>query len=236
MEAKMQIDETQFPVKPAWEGRLVSPAGKFAAGEEKLPRVSIGQPEWWSNIAPLAENWTAPAGGRQYGLARFAFSLRPERGQEVRKAELMVVLDSANGGEKPITFDLLPKAVNEEQTGTFAISLSPGVKFSSLGNLGSAEASLGKAEYTIPLRQALPVISADGIGESHAHWVFSFHKARTLTGSQLTYAIIGLPQGASAARATLHLKVEIAGRLGPFGGIFPEEARDRLSWVLGQGH
>ena len=174
-----------------------------------------------------------PSGGKRYGLARFAFSLRPEKGQEVRKAELIVVLNPANGDQKPITFDLLPKAVNEEQTGTFTISLSPSIKFSSIGNLGSAEAYLGKAEYTIPLRQVVPVITADGIGENLAHWVFSLHRARPLTGSQLTYAIIGLPQSTSAVRAMLHLKVEIATRIGPIGGIFPEEAREKLSWVLG---
>jgi hypothetical protein len=48
---------------------------------------------------------------------------------------LIVVLNPANGDQKPITFDLLPKAVNEEQTETFTISLSPSIKFSSIGNL-----------------------------------------------------------------------------------------------------
>ena len=59
----MHIDETQFPIEPAWEGVLAPPADVFATRGEELPRVSLGRPTWWSDQKMLGEKWAPPAGG-----------------------------------------------------------------------------------------------------------------------------------------------------------------------------
>ncbi len=218
----MQIDEARFPVEPAWEGVLAPPKGVFAPPGEKLPTVSIGRPVWWDGEAILGEKWTQPSGGKRYGLARFAFSLRPQGRKVVRRAELMVSLEAENGGGAPVVFDLLPKVTTEEKTGTFKATVGLDFKF----------ASLAQAETTIDLHQEVPVIVADGIGESIARWVFVSGPAHPLVGSQLVYAILELPAGTSAARASLHLSAEVATSLGPIRGILPKEASGQLSWVL----
>ncbi|HWQ20148.1 MAG TPA: hypothetical protein VN455_10260 [Methanotrichaceae archaeon] len=78
----------------------------------------------------------------------------------------------------------------------------------------------------------MPIIVADGIGESTARWVFASQKAHPFIGSQLVYAIIEMSKGVQAFRATLYLRAEMATRFGPISGLLPEESKDRLSWVL----
>lgn len=218
----MHIDETTFPVEPAWEGVLASPKGVFAPPGEKLPTVSIGRPVWWDGEEIMGEKWTKPLGGSRYGLARFAVSLRPEGRKVVRRAELMVSLNAENGGEVPIVFDMLPKVTTEEKTGTFKATVGLDFKFLSLAQAGT----------TIDLTQKVPVIVADGIGESIARWVFVSGRAHPLVGSQLVYAILEMPAETSAARASLQLSAEVATSLGPIRGILPKEANKELSWVL----
>jgi hypothetical protein len=163
--------------------------------ERQCQKISIGKPDWWTGQKILGDAWKAPEGGHSYGLARFAFSLRPEGKQEVRRAELMVNFQPRDGGAEPIAFDLAPRAETEEQTGKFALGLGPNFKFSSVN------VTLAKAETTFELRRAFPVITADGIGESTASWVFASRPAHPLVGSQIVYyAIVQLPPGAETAR------------------------------------
>jgi len=218
----MQIDETSFPIEPAWEGVLAPPKGVYAPPGEKLPTVSIGKPVWWDGEAIMGEKWTHPSGGNRYGLARFAFYLRPEGRKVVRRAELMVSLETEDGRGVPIVFDLLPKVTTEEKTGTFKATVGLDFKF----------LSLAQAETTIDFTQKVPVIVADGIGESIARWAFVSGRAHPLVGSQLVYAILEMSAGTSAARASLTLSAEVVTSLGPIRGILPKEASDRLSWVL----
>jgi hypothetical protein len=218
----MLLDEIVYPVEPAWEGALSPPKGVLAPPSEKLPTVSIGKPVWWDDEAILGEKWTHPSGGNRYGLARFAFSLRPEGKKVVRRAELMVSLEAEEGGGAPVVFDLLPKVTTEEKTGTFKATVGLDFKF----------LSLAQAETTIDFTQKVPVIVADGIGESIARWAFVSGRAHPLVGSQLVYAILEMSAGTSAARASLTLSAEVVTSLGPIRGILPKEASDRLSWVL----
>lgn len=225
----MLIDDSHFPIEYVWDGALEAPPGAetyTVRGGSGLPRVSIGRPAWWSDEKVLGEKWTPPAGGRRYGLARFAFSLRPEGRQAVRRAELIVHLHARGSGPRPIAFDLFPKTTTEEQTGEFKVSVGPDFKFA------GAEASVASAEATINHRQAAPVITIDGIGENFARWVFAAHPARPLVGSQTVYATIELPPGVAAARVSVQLSAEVAGSFGPIRGILPETEKERLSWVL----
>jgi hypothetical protein len=222
----MHIDDSQFPIETAWEGALAPPAGVYATRGEGLPRVSLGKPVWWSDQKVLGQKWMPPAGGKSYGLARFAFSLRPEGRQTVRSAEFIVYLHAKGRGPRPVAFDLFPKAVTEEQTGEFTVGVGPDFKFA------GAEASLAKAETKINLRQAVPVVIADGVGESMARWVFAARPAHPLVGSQSVYAVVELPPGVEAARVSLHLSAEVTTRLGPVRGLLPETEREQLNWVL----
>ncbi len=167
----MLIDEIHYPVETAWEDEFVPPSGVFAARGKAMPQVSIGKPDWWAEQKILGDSWKAPEGGYSYGLARFAFSLRPEGRQEVRRTALVVDFRPEKGSERPTAFDLAPKAETEEQTGTFTLGIGPDFKFSSV------DVTLAKTETTINLRRVFPVITADGIGESTARWVFASRPA-----------------------------------------------------------
>ncbi|HQI92018.1 MAG TPA: hypothetical protein PLS48_10325 [Methanotrichaceae archaeon] len=218
----MQIDESIYPVETAWEGELVHHAGIMKARGKGMPHVSIGKPDWWSGET-LGEFWKAPEGDYSYGLARFAFSLRPEGMQEVRKAELMLDFQSDDGGARPVAFDLVPRAKTEEQTGSVTLGIGPDFKLSSVG------VTLAKAETTINFKWVFPVIITDGIGESTARWVFASKPAHPLVGSQIVYAVVQLPPGANTARVKLFLSAEI----GRFKGFLPQDEECDMSWILG---
>lgn len=133
----------------------------------------------------------------------------------------MVGLDTIDGGQALLVFDMVPRVMTEEKTGTSTVGIGLNFKFAS-----------ARAETIIDLRQAVPVTTADGIGESTARWVFVSTRAHPLTGSQTVFAMVELPQGAKAARASLHLSVEVATRLGPIRGLLPRESEAYLSWEL----
>jgi hypothetical protein len=222
----MLIDETHYPVETAWEGELVPPSGVFAPRGKVMPKVSIGKPDWWTGRKIMGNAWKAPEGGYSYGLARFAFSLRPEGKQEVRRTELVVDFRPQDDGARPIAFDLEPRAETEEQTGAFTLGIVPDFKFSSVN------VTLAKAETTINLHRVFPVITADGIGESTARWVFASRPAHPLVGSQIVYAIVQMPPGVDAARVSLFLNAEMTTRFGPIKGLLPKDEACDLGWTL----
>jgi len=222
----MLIDESLYPVEIAWKGELVPPSGVFVPRGKVMPKVSIGKPDWWAGQKILGEAWKAPEGGYSFGLARFAFSLRPEGRQEVRRAELVVEFQPEDGGAIPVAFDLVPRAETEEQTGTFTLGIGPDFKFSSV------DVTLAKAETTINLHRVFPVITADGIGESTVRWVFASRPAHPLVGSQIVYAVVELPPGVEAVRVSLMLSAEMTTGLGPIKGLLPKDEACYLSWTL----
>lgn len=83
----------------------------------------------------------------------------------------MVDFRPEDGGARPIAFDLEPRDETEEKTGAFTLGIGMDFKFSSVG------VTLAKAEATINMRRVFPVITADGIGESTARWVFASRPA-----------------------------------------------------------
>ncbi len=223
----MHIDETHFPIDFDWTGALEPPSQMYATRGSGLPRVSLGKPVWWSDQKMLGENWSPPAGGARYGLARFAFSLRPEERQVIRSAEFIVYLHAKGAGPRPIVFDLLPKTTTEEQTGSRTFGLDPKFKFANL-----VEVSGVSAGTTLDVKQAVPVTAADGVGESAARWVFSAQRAHPLLGSQIVFATVELPPGVEAARASVQLTAEVETNFGLVRGLLPEEERQSKSWVL----
>jgi len=223
----MQIDENTFPIKFDWEGELVPPSGVFTLGDGELPRVSIGQLEWWNDPKEiLGDVWTPPSKGKQYGLARFAFSLRPKPGQMVRRAEFTVYLKPVDGIQPPIIFDLFPKLVTEQQTGDLKASIGPDFKFFGV------EASLAKLENTIHLREITSVISADGIGESTARWIFTARRSHPVTGSQVVYATVELPTDGTQYDVMVQLSAEVTTSFGLVRGLLPKTEQRRFDWRL----
>ena len=122
----MRIDETLFPIEVAWQGQLVQPE-RMRAGQEELPKVSLGKPVWWNDRKVLGENWVPPTGGNRYGLARFNFSLRPDAKQTVKSANFIVYLHAKGAGPRPIFFDLFPKIVTEDKTGELTFGIGPDI-------------------------------------------------------------------------------------------------------------
>lgn len=184
-----------------------------------MPQVSIGKPDWWAGSKILGDAWKAPEGSYSY---RFVFYLRPE----VRRAELVVDFQPEDGNARPLAFDLEPRVETEEQTGTFTLGIGPDFKFFSV------DVTLAKAETTINLRRVFPVITADGIGESTARWVFVSIPAHPLVGSQIVYAIVQMPQGVEASGISLFLSAEMTTGFGPIKGFLPKDEECDLSWTL----
>lgn len=224
----MQINETTFPIEFDWEGELVPPDKVFAPRGSELPSVSLGKPTWWSDHQVFGDDWTQPAGNKRYGLARFAFSLRPQDKQEVRRAEFTVYLQGQNGSSNPTVFDLFPKNVTEEQTGEVKAEINPQLKFAEV-----AEVSIGSVGVTANKRNAKAIITADGIGESTARWKFMAHPAAPLTGSQIVYAIVELPRGVTATRITVQLSAEVTTKFGLLRALLPKTtSEEERSWTL----
>jgi hypothetical protein len=223
----MLIDETTFPIEFDWEGELVPPTGVFAPRGSELPSVSLGKPDWWNEHQIFRDNWTQPSGDKRYGLARFAFSLRPRDSQEVRRAEFTVYLEAQNGGSNPTIFDLFPQNVTQEQTSDIKAEINPQLKFAEV-----VEASIGSVEVTLHRREARAIITADGIGESTARWIFNQHPATPLTGSQIVYAIVELPKSVTATRVTVQLSAEVTTRFGLIRGLLPTTNQDQRRWIL----
>lgn len=228
----MRIDDTSLSFDSAWEGELKPATGAFGPtrGETSALVISIGKPSWWGQQNIMGDQLVTPAGGKRYGLARFAFSLRPkerQERQEVKRVEFIAYLHAKGAGERPIAFDLLPKTTTIEGTGKVTVGIDPKFKFAS-----AVEVSGFKAETEIDLKQAVPVIVADGVGESTARWVFESRPTHPLLGSQSAYVIVELPPGVDAARASLLLSAEVGTRLGPARYLLPKEQREQLSFVL----
>ncbi len=224
----MRIDETTFPIQDDWTGELVRPQGQFATRGSDLPHVSLGKPDWWSDEAIMGAKWRPPDGGQRYGLARFKFSLRPKSRQTIRQAQFTVRLLPKGGGRNPLAFDLFPRQVTEERSRSLKVGIGPDLTFAEF------EASLGSLETSLDTSYVVPVITADGLGESSLRWTFQSQRKHPLTGSRVVYAIIELPPNVAAVRVSLHLSARVKTGLGDLITAFlPHEAEDRGSWVLG---
>ncbi|HLB50212.1 MAG TPA: hypothetical protein VJL59_24580 [Anaerolineales bacterium] len=145
----------------------------------------------------------------------------------MRKVELIVFLHAKGAGQHPVVFDLFPRAKSEEQTGARTVGIDPKFKIVDL-----IEVSGLKAETTQNTRQSTVVLTADGIGENVARWVFVAHPVYPLVGSQVVHTIIELPLGIEAARAKVQLTADFETRFGPVRGLLPESERRQLSCVL----
>lgn len=230
----MHIDETTFPVEDAWTGDLVQAQETFASGFRgrggALPRVSLGKPDWWSDQAVLGKTWHPPDGGQRYGLVRFKFSLRPEAYQKIDKADFTVRLLPAGGGPNPVAYDVYPQQITTPRDSSVKIGLGPSLSF------GEVEGSLGSVETTLDTTSVVPVITASGLGESTIRWTFDHQRDHLLTGSRVVYALIELPPGISAVRASLHLSARVQHtNLGLWlTGLLPEtDDEAQKSWLLG---
>lgn len=218
----MHIDETAFPIVSGWEGELMRATGMLSVPGERLPALSIAKPSWWSDQTLLGAGWMPPSSGRRYGLARFAFSIRPAERQSVRYVDMVVYLHAKGDGLRPTIFDMIPKATKEEQAGILTVGFGSDFKFTAPDNAGA----------TLSLRQSIMTATADGVGENAAHWAFAVRSASPLAGSQIMYAIVELMPGVEAARASLQLVAEIETPYGPVRGLLPSSQRNALSWVL----
>ena len=224
----MLIDDTHFPFEPAWAGALESPAVSFAKGPGELPKVSIGQPVWWSDPRKLGADWVQPAGGKRYGMARFAYSLTPVERQTVDSVEFTLSFNSLGSPQRPIAFDLMPGLTTEEQTGKRKFTLDPKMKFANVVEFSGIQAGV-----EIDVKQAHVVSSIYGLGESDAGWTFKARPAHPLVGSQMVFVILEIPPDAQAARVTVRLSAQVDAPLwGKMRGQLPEEAQAQTQFVL----
>lgn len=222
----MHIDDRHSTIEPLWEGALAQPSETYATRGAAGPHVTLGKPAWWSDTQMLGDAWHAPAGGQRYGVARFAFSLRVDSGQTVQRVTFSVALHAQPAGARPIAFDLSPMLTTATQTGTRKVGVGPGFKFFGV------DVTVGQAEFSITTQQAVPVIAAEGVGESAVRWVFAAHPAHPLVGAQLTYIVVELPQGVAAASAAMHLTADVQTRLGRALFLPPQAEGVRWSYVL----
>jgi len=223
----MHINEIRYPIKYAWEGQLIQSTGMFLGGGEKLPGASIGVPMWWSEEQLLGEQWRPPDPATQryrcrYGLVRFAFSLRPNENQKIRRAEFTAYLQFKPDGGQPIFNGLFPQIVTSEELGELRTGIGPDFKF------GPTE----MAATTVSLKQTAPVSAAEGKGQSIIRWSFSMRPTHPIGGQQLMYAIVELPSGMPSVRVVVHLIADVTTNLGPVRGFLPKTEHAALGWAL----
>lgn len=225
----MHIDVAHYPIEYAWEGQLVQSTGMFLGRREGLPAAGLGLPRWWSDQNVLGTEWqslsaTTGSAQKRYGVARFAFSLRPKDRQEVRRAEFTVYLHAKDDNPRPVFYDLFPTA--NVPLGPLKIGVGSLFKFT------GTETALADFTTTINLNQSVPVSLAEGIGTSTARWVLSPSLACPLSGNQEVYAVVELPPGVLGARVTIHLLAEVVTSIGPVRGFLPRIEHAALGWAL----
>ncbi|MEM7029823.1 MAG: hypothetical protein AAF629_09680 [Chloroflexota bacterium] len=199
----MHIDDKAFPIQEDWSGELVPPQAVFSIPGGPLPRVSLGRPDWWSDEAIFADQWQVPDGGQRFGLARFSFSLRPEGQQSIEQADLIVRLLAHGGGRNPRAFDIFPRDVTAKRDHAVKIAVKPSLTFAEVTG------SIGEVETTIDASTAVPVITADGVGEQTIRWVFQQQRTQPLVGSRVVYAIIEQPPDTTAVRVSINLMARV---------------------------
>jgi hypothetical protein len=201
----------------------------FLGQRQGLPAAGLGLPRWWGEkeILEMQGQSTVPATNpfqKHYGLARFAFSLRPKERQQVRRAEFTVYLHAKGDNPRPVFYDLFPYA--EAPVGHLKIGVGSAFKFT------DSETALASYTTTISLKQNVPVAGAEGIGTSTACWVLTPTAAYPLIGIQEMYAVVELPPGVQGARVTVHLLVEVVTAIGPVRGFLPRTEHAALGWAL----
>ncbi|HLF25839.1 MAG TPA: hypothetical protein VJG32_05845 [Anaerolineae bacterium] len=97
----------------AWEGYL-QPLGQTYRTAAPLPKVTLGEPEWWPAAdaleSQLGKKWTPPAADRNYTLVRLACTLHPPNDKSVQYAEatFTAYLRPRQGGGSVIAHELHP--------------------------------------------------------------------------------------------------------------------------------
>lgn len=219
----LEINEQNYPLETIWEGALES---KETIRGQNLPVISLSKPLWWDDPQILGKAWVRPAGGKQYGMVRFNFSLRPEKQQEIRQVEFTVYL--VQRAQCNTTFyDLFPKQINDDLSGEISASIGPELNFA--GN----EVKVGGVGVKVHTKQSFPVVVASGVGEQVAQWRFVSRPSHPLTGSQSVFAIIEYKDESLPIHASLHLDVTVASFFGPVHGILPQTETQRLHWISG---
>ena len=222
----MIIDETTYPIEPAWTGALESPTGQYAKGPTGMPQVSIGKAVWWTDPRKLGVDWVQPAGGQRYFMARFSYTLTPVERQTIDSAEFTISFTALGSQQRPIAFDLIPGLTTEEQTGKRTFTLDPKLKFANVVEFSGVQAGV-----EIDVKQAHVVSSIYGLGESEARWVFKTRPAHPLVGSQMVFVILEVPPDAQKARAKVYLSAQVEVPLwGKVRGQLPEEAQAQASF------
>ncbi len=111
----------------AWEGTL-APLGATFKDPVPLPRVTIGEPAFWSAEQALegetGKKWSPPATGERYTLVRLACTLHPPDSSRTRYAEATLTADlrPRQGERLIVAHDLYPQRLTAEDKGSLTSS------------------------------------------------------------------------------------------------------------------
>jgi hypothetical protein len=139
----------------AWEGYL-EPLGKTLRSAPALPRVTLGEPVWWSAAQALegetGKTWSPPAGGRRYTLVRLSCTLHPPDDRHTRytEATLAAYLRPRQGDGHALAHDLYPQRLTAESTGKITVALKPDLKFAEVVEVGLLEVGRDRASQRLP--------------------------------------------------------------------------------------
>lgn len=218
--------------KVAWEG-VLEPLGGALRSADVPPRVTIGEPVWWTAAQALAsetgKTWTPPSDGRDYVLTRLACNLYPPSNERIRYTEMVMTayLRPRQGGGKVFAHDLFPQKLNADDAGKFTFKLTPQLKFAE-----AIDVKLLEVGAEIEYHRAFPVIRGIGLGESRAEWTFQHHATHPLAGCQSVYLLFAAPQDADGVRLTIELLATMENRLGPVRYQLPRTMSANLSRLL----
>jgi hypothetical protein len=216
----------------AWEGTL-APLGATFKDPVPLPRVTIGEPAFWSSEQALegetGKKWSQPATGERYTLVRLACTLHPPDSSRTRYAEATLTADlrPRQGERLIVAHDLYPQRLTAEDKGNFTVKLSPEFKFADV-----LDVKLLELGTEIEYHKVFPVIQGFGLGERRPYWRFAHHSANPLLGSQCVYLVVAAARDAGNVQIGIELVATLETRYGPIRVGLPEQAQAQVSRTL----
>jgi hypothetical protein len=216
----------------AWEGTL-APLGAAFKDPVPLPRVTIGEPAFWSAEQALegetGKKWSPPANGDRYTLVRLACTLHAPDSARTRYAEATLTADlrPRQGARLIIAHDLYPQRLTAEDKASYTVKLGPELKFADL-----LDAKLLEVGAEIEYHKVFPVIQGFGLGERRPYWRFAHHSANPLLGSQSVYLVVAAPRDAGDVQIGIELVATLETRYGPIRVGLPEQAQAQVSRTI----
>jgi hypothetical protein len=187
-----------------------------------LPRVVVGEPQWWNLEILLAAGDNELPGELQlllkeahFYVVRFACSFREQDDSVFERARFIVELESIGSNDSAIVYDLHPQEVYAEKRRDMSLKIAPSLRF------GEVEASVGEATLLFQYDRIEPAITAAGALTPICSWDISPTREHPVRGIRWFHAIVKCPIDSVGIVTRLSITASIRSK----GSVFRASAR-----------